>query len=150
MTPAEARELFERGRRAIRGLAVLRAHRERLESGGPRGGIPAAGGAGPSDPVGRAGTALADAGLSEEERALEAEADEARRLCAGLGKAFRREQGVRAAMESHYILDMEWKEVAAALGCSVSHAMALQRVACEYVAQVGPAAAMEGRGRAEM
>lgn len=150
MTPEDAAAIFERGRTAARSIALLRAHRSVLESGASGRGMPTASpGGGVSDPTARAAMSLVDQGFDEQERALAAEVAEARDLCLGLGMAFARHQEYRIAMELHYIHDMPWKQVASSLDCSVSHALALRATACEYVAQVGPAAAKLGLGRAE-
>lgn len=128
---------------------MLRAHRSILESG-VRGGMPTATpGGGVSDPTASAATGLADRDTESQERALAAEVAEVADLCLGLGVAFRLHQEHRLVMELHYLHDLPWKQVAASLGCSVSHVLDLRETCCEYVAQVGPEAAKLGRGRAE-
>lgn len=152
MTPADAKEIFERGRAAAKSLRLLAAHRSALEAGMASNGIPTAiTGGGVSDPTARAAHALIDLtqGWERDEERLRADVEECKALCAGLGIAFRRHQEFRLAMEDRYLLDMPWKQVAAALGCSVSHALSLCDTVCDYIAEVGPAAAKEGLGRAE-
>lgn len=149
MTPSDVRDLFNQGRKAKHDLDVLRAQRERLRSGLPNGGMPTATtGGGVSDPTGRAANILVDM-LDEwqrDEERLSATVNDCRALCEGIGRALGTE--TKIVLECHYLMEMEWKLVAACVGRSLTTVYALSRAACEYVAFVGPAAAREGIGRA--
>lgn len=149
MTPADARDLFKQGRKAKHDLDVLRAQRERLRSGLPGGGMPTATtGGGVSDPTGRAANVLVDMidEWQQDEERLSTIVDDCRALCEGVGRALGIE--TKIILESHYLMEMEWKVVATCVGRSLTSTYAIARAACEYVAFVGPAAAKEGIGRA--
>lgn len=151
LTPKEAEELFQRGRKASRDLELIRAHRDQLLSGTPSGGIPTATtGGGVSDPTGRAGGYLADmsATWAEEERTLLGQIQECRDLCHGVALAFR-DPEYQIVLESYYLLGMEWKQVAKKMDRGVTKVLNMRRAALDYVAYVGPAAAKQGHGRAE-
>lgn len=151
LTPKEAEELFQRGRKAARDLELIRAHREQLQSGTPSGGIHSVTtGGGVSDPTGRAGNYLADmsAQWREEERHLLEQIRECRELCHGVGVAFH-DPEYQIVLESYYLLRMQWKQVAHKLDLGITKVHEIRRAALDYVAYVGPVAAKQGLGRAE-
>lgn len=153
MTPQDAAELFNRGRRAVRSLELIRAHRERLRSGTPAGGIPSAvSGGGVSDPTARAANELIamEDDWSARERACEADITLCRELCRGVGIAFGNlGPEYQIVMEDRYLLCLEWKQIAHALDRSISYVKALKSDACQYVARVGVAAARAGIRKVE-
>lgn len=150
-TPEMAEELFLRGRKAANDLKRIHAHREQLRSGMPSGGMPSVNsGGGVSDPTGRAGNYLADmsAEWEREEAADLAVIRDVQKLCKGVGRGLH-DPMYQLILESYYILGNEWKEVAALLDRSLTKIYTMRQTALEYVAFVGPAAAMDGLGRAE-
>lgn len=152
MTPDEAGEMFERGRRAMRDLALLHAHIAKLRSGVPSGGLPSATtGGGISNPTAGVASVLVDMAdeWQSEEKALLAQIEDCKELCYGVGIAFAQDKRYRMVMELYYLLGMEWKQVAALVGISLTTALTMRRAVCDYVAHVGPKAAKQGLGRAE-
>lgn len=151
LTPTEAEEYFQRGKKAARSLELIRAHRDQLRSGIPSGGMPTATtGGGVSDPTARAANYLADMGAEwdEEERIYLDQIRECAELCHGVGLAFH-DPTYQIALESYYLLGMQWKQVARKLDCGVTKVHVMRRAALDYVAFVGIAAAKQGLGRAE-
>lgn len=149
MTPHDAAELFEQGRSAMRNLRIIRAHRERLRSGLPAGSIPTAtSGGGVSNPTQRAANELLDLDedWSAREEQLSRQVKEVRALCRGVGLAFGPNLGPEYALilEDRYLLDMEWKQVAAVMGRSITYLKTVKSDACKYIARVGVAAAKQG------
>ena len=151
LTQKDVEEYFQRGRKAARSLELIRAHRDQLRSGVPSGGMPTATtGGGVSNPTARAAIYLADMGAEwdEEERTYLDEIRECAELCHGVGVAFH-DPAYQIALESYYLLGMQWKQVARKLDCGITKVHVMRRAAFDYVAYVGVAAAKRGQGRAE-
>lgn len=145
MTPEQVKEWFEAIGAHKTTLRRLRARREALES--PTmgsSGQPIVSGGEHGDPTARAALALIEARITEEEteRQLADEIERCRRVCDGIGRATKRENGVILA--SHYIEGETWGVVARSIGVTPQTVYRMRDVAFDYVATVGLARAEEG------